>query len=78
MWTLPLQGYAQNFCSCSGLVTALHQSWVVFDAFPKIALFASAENLVFALFFLKSRHLEHNEDKHLKLTLNVHYFPKFL
>ena len=78
IWILPFQGYAQNFCSCSGLVAALFQSHVVFDSFPKMALFASAESLIFALFFSKCCHLEHNEDKHMKPTLNVYYFPKFL
>ena len=43
-----------------------------------MALFASAENLIFALFFSKCCHLEHNEDNHLKPTPDVTYFPKFL
>ena len=78
IWTLSFQGYAMIFCSWSGLVTALCQSQVVLGAFQKMAWFASAENLVFALFFSKCCHLEHNEDNHLKPTPNVTYFPKFL
>ena len=44
---LPFHGKPKIF----GLVTALGQSWVVFDTFTKMALFASAENMIFALFF---------------------------
>ena len=78
IWTLSFQGYAIIFCSWSGLVTALCQSQVVLGAFQKMAWFASAENLVFALFFSKCCHLEHNEYNHLKPTSNVTYFPKSL
>ena len=48
-----------------------------FAAFPKKALFASAENLFFLL-FAKCCHLEHNQHNDLKLTRDVHGFPKFL
>ena len=71
-------GYIQNFCSCSGLVTALGESQVFFGDFPKMASFASADNLFFALFFSKCCHLEHNQDNHLKPTPDVNNFPKFL
>ena len=73
-----LQGNVQNFCTCSGLVIALGKSEVFFGAFPKMALFARADNLFFALFFSKCCHLEHNQDNHLKPTPDVNNFPKFL
>ena len=77
IWTFSFQGYAKIFCSWSGLVTALCQSQVGFGAFQKMAWFASARNLVFALFFSKCCHLEHNEDNNLKPSPNVTHFPKF-
>ena len=43
-----------------------------------MASFASAENLVFALFISKCCHLEHNEDNHSKPTPDVKDFLKFL
>ena len=78
IWTLSFRGYAIIFFSWSGLVTALCQSQVVLGAFQKMAWIASAENLVFALFFSKYCHLERNEDNHLKPTSNINYFSKFL
>jgi len=42
-----------------------------------MALFASAENLVFAHFFSKCCHFEHNKDNHLKPNLNVNSLPNF-
>ena len=43
-----------------------------------MASFASAENLVFALFISKCCHLGHNVDNHSKPTPDVNVFLKFL
>ena len=78
IWTLSFRVCAIKLGSYDCLVTALCQSQVVFSTFPKVALFARAENLDFALFFWKCCNLEHNQENHSKQTPNFNFFPKFL